>query len=512
MTDSMVLNDKLIRFCQIIHPYNIPCIKFKELDVRYKLIYKKEYKIDENDINKASFLIFLISFIVLFITSIIITNFSLIIIIIYSFLLALIFSYTFNIRFYKDIKQKEKQINALLYLVKIYFSLIQKSLGENADYSINFIKLIKEYKLPISKDFGEILSKIQLGQNPEALLSELITPSEDFNSYLKSLLLSNFSHNNIRNGFSENSLEKQFRTYLREIESKLTVLFFIGLFFPLGLCFLILFQRINYFLLISILPLFFLSLKFLTKKFLKNDFFLLGLINNYSKKEKTQFDEFISFLISFTMNLKRNISPEIAFIKSYSQNKRQFNLLEKPLKTQISKLLNFSCSFDEILENLHFELKSIRFKLILDVIGKIVAENAYLSHEKITDIINVISNHQKLENRLEVIIRGERFKVLLFLLLLPIIIGGIGGLVPLFNFVISNVTFNFGFNLTSLFDLIFTYDVIILFFSLFFCVYISSYYFLRIINYERRGILLVVSNTLYILAFFFSCINILNYI
>jgi hypothetical protein len=247
MTDSMVLNDNLISFCQKIHPYNIPRIKFKELDVRYKIIYKKEYKIDENDINKASFIIFLISFIGLFITSIFITNFSLIIITIYSFILALIFSYTFNIRFYNEIKKKEKQINALLYLVKIYFSLIQKSIGDNADYSIIFIKLIKEYKLPISKDFGEILSKIQLGQNPEALMSEIITPSEDFNLYLKSLLLSNFTHNNIRNGFSENSLEKQFRTYLREIESKLTVLFFIGLFFPLGLCFLILFQRINYF-------------------------------------------------------------------------------------------------------------------------------------------------------------------------------------------------------------------------------------------------------------------------
>ncbi|GAH26134.1 unnamed protein product, partial [marine sediment metagenome] len=51
-------------------------------------------------------------------------------------------------------------------------------------------------------------------------------------------------------------------------------------------------------------------------------------------------------------------------------------------------------------------------------------------HEKITQILNEISIHQKLENKLEIIVKGERFKVLLFLFLLPIIIGGIGGLFP----------------------------------------------------------------------------------
>ena len=74
--------------------------------------------------------------------------------------------------------------------------------------------------------------------------------------YIKGLLLSNFSKSYKLN---ENSLEKKFRKYLREIESKLSILFFFGLFFPLGLCFLILFQRINYIILISVLPLFFIN-------------------------------------------------------------------------------------------------------------------------------------------------------------------------------------------------------------------------------------------------------------
>ncbi|MFX0046859.1 MAG: hypothetical protein ACFE8G_01700 [Candidatus Hermodarchaeota archaeon] len=426
-----------------------------------------------------------------------------------SILLALIITYFFSQLLIKEITKKENQLNAFLYIVKINFSLIQKSHGDKTDHAINFIKLISEYRLPISQEFRNMFNKIQLGENPEILLSKVITPSLDFNLYMKELLVSNFSSNCRLN---ENSLEKEFRKYLREIESKLSILFFFGLFFPLGLCFLILFQTINYFILISILPLFFITLKILNKKFLKNNFFLLGLINNYSKEEKARFKEFISFLLSLTMHLQKNSSPELAFVSAYSQNEGYFRVLEKPLKTQISQLLNFSCTFDEILENLQIELRSIRYKIILDVIGKLVAQNAYLSHEKISEILNEISIHQKLENRLEMIIKGERFKVLLFLFLLPIIIGGIGGLFPLFNFVMRNISLKSELNFSVLFEILFTYEFIIIFCSLLFCVNVSSHYFLEIVAYERKRILIVISNAIFILAFFSTLISILNYL
>lgn len=504
----MALNNILIRFYQKIHNYKIPKLKFKEIDNRYKIIYRKEFNVDVNDVNKANLIIFLIFFNIFLISSIFLTQFSPLLILAFSFLLALIISYFFSRNLDKEILKKENQLNALLYIVKIYFSLIQKSHGDNADNAINFIQLISEFKLPISKDFRKLLNKIQLGENPEILLSKVITPSLDFNLYIKGLLLSDFSN---KYRLNENSLEKKFRKYLREIESKLSVLFFFGLFFPLGLCFLILFQRINYIILISVLPLFFISLKTLNKKFLKNNFFLLGLINNYSKEEKAKFNEFVSFLLSFTLNLQKNSSPELAFVKAYTQNEGHYTILESPLKTQISHLLNFSCTFDEILEKLQIELKSIRYKIILNVIGKLVAQNAYLSHEKISEILNEISIHQKLENRLEIIIKGERFKVLLFLFLLPIIIGGIGGLFPLFNLIMGNIPSSGSLSFSVLFELLFSYDFVIIFFSMLFCVFISSHYFLEIISYERKRILIVVSNVIFILIFFSTFINILNY-
>ncbi|NHJ21456.1 MAG: hypothetical protein EAX91_10960 [Candidatus Lokiarchaeota archaeon] len=498
----------LIRFYHYIHPYKIPKLKFKEMDNRYKILLKKEYNIDENDINKSNFIIFVIIFSIFLFSLTFFTKFNILINVSSSFLLALIGSYFFSQYLYKEIKKEENQLNALLYIVKIYFTLIQKSYGDKADHAINFIKLISEFKLPISEDFRNLLSKIQLGENPEILLSKVTTPSSDFNLYIKRLLLSNFSYDNT---FDDNSLEKKFRKYLREIESKLSILFFFGLFFPLGLCLLILFHRMNYLILVSTLPLFFISIRTLNKKFLKKNFFLLGLINNYSREEKAKFKEFISFLLSFTLNLKQYTSPEIAFVKAYSNNQIQYSILEKPLKSQIYLLLNFSCTFKEILENLQNSLTSIRYKIILDVIEKLVAKNAYLSHEKISEIINELSFHQQLESRLDIIIKGEKFKVLLFLFLLPIITGGIGGLFPLFNFILGNFSLHSAINFSIFFELLLTYDFIITFLSLLFCVNISSHYFLEIISIERKRILTAVSNAIFILAFFSTFISIINF-
>ena len=504
----MAINKVLIRFYQSFHNCKIPKLKFKELDNRYKLIYKKEFNVDEIDINKGNFVIFIIFFNIFLISSFVLIKFNPLLNVSFSFLLALVISYIFSQNLYKEIIKKENQLNALLYIVKINFSLIQKSHGDNADHAINFIKLISESNLPISNEFRIMLNKVQIGENPEILLSKIITPSLDFNSYINELLLSNFSNNQ---RLKENSLEKKFRKYLREIESKLSILFFFGLFVPLGLCFLILFQRINYIILISVLPLFFISLKILHKKFLKNNFYLIGLINNYSKEEKAKFNEFISFLLSFTMNLQKNSSPELAFVKAFAQNEHHYTILETPLKTQISHLLNFSCTFNDLLERLQIELKPVRYRIILDAIGKLVVQNAFLSHEKISEILDEISIHQRLENRLEIIIKGEQFKVLLFLFLLPIIIGGIGGLFPLFNFIMGNISLNNSLSFYILFELLFTYDFIIIFISLLLCVNISSHYFLKIISYQRKRILTTISNVIFILAFFSSFLSLLNY-
>jgi len=504
-------NGRYITFCRSFHNLKIPKIKFREFREHYKVILRKYYNLEQDDINKATFIIFILTLMILFLLSVAFFNLHIITILSYSFIISIILAYIFNIRLYKVVYKNEMKLNALLYLVKIYFSILQKSLSHDSDLALVFIRLIKDYNLPISESFEVIIKRIQEGYNPEKELDNFVSPSEDFNKYLKELIADNFKTqiNFNRNDFS--SLENKFKVYLKQIETRLSIIFFTGLFTPLGLGFLILFNRINLYILLMLIPLFFILQRILFKKFIKSDIFLLGLLNNYSKKEKKNFEDFLSFLKSFAIKLQNHISPENALINSYFFHKDKLSQINKSLQIQINRLLNFTCSFYEMMEYLQYELKSFRYWIIIDVLKKILIENAYESSEKIFDILNFISKHKKLEKKLEIIIKGEKFKVLIFLFLLPIIMGAIGGMFPLFVLIAQEIPLN-NPNGTYILSLMVSYEFLTIFFSLLVCTLISSYYFLKIINYDKITPLILISCILFILIFFLSYFNVLKLI
>ncbi len=509
--------EKYISFCKKFHEYNLPKLRFKDLNQRNQTLYEIFFKIDDKDINKASFCVFIIFFLVIMIISLIFTPFNLFIISLYSILISLLISYRFNQIIYKEIKSIEKKINALLYLIKIDFSLIYMSLRSNSDYCITLIKLIMDYNIPVSAKFKEAFKKIHEGKNPEGELLTIMTPSKDLDNYLKDLIICNFNQVNKLDDVDLNSAEKNFKIYLKEIKSKISIIFFIGLFFPIGLCFLLMFQQINLAITILLIPFFLLILNFLFKKFMISDIFLIGLLNIHSKNGKKKFNEFLLFLKGFAISLKKNISPEKAFYNTYLENKHNLTLLTKTIRNQISKLINLSYSFKEMIDDFEKELDSIRFSLLLNIIKKMVEESAFYSSEKIFEIISIINKHQKLENKLDIIIKGEKFKLLLFVFLLPLVLGAIGGILPFF----TNITAPFNINNDMLQNIYFPFinvnSIYTTEFILIFIVFLSSHmistiYFLKIVNFENKLLLIFASSVFYVFMFFITFSNFLLFV
>ena len=248
--------ESYIRFCNKFDKHYLPKLKFRILDERYNYFYRRIYNIDEDDINRASFFICVVSFSIIVLLSLVFLKLDLSIIIIYSLILSFILSFRFNSTLFHEINKMETKINTILYLIKINFSLIQKTLKNNADCCVSFIKLIKEYQIPILGNFKYILKRIHEGHKPEDELFELLSPSKDFNKYLRHLLINNFDNRYEIDEFKEGTLEKNFKVYLREIQSKISIIFFIGIFFPIGLCFLILFQVIDLIIAVLLIPFF----------------------------------------------------------------------------------------------------------------------------------------------------------------------------------------------------------------------------------------------------------------
>jgi hypothetical protein len=494
----MKISNFYLKLCRNFHNLKFPSIKFKEFDVRTKLIYQKYFNVHCEDVNKATLFLFLTINLIFLSISILIPDFGKFIFLFISFIISTLLSYWFNTIIFRFIKKEGSKINAILHLIKIYHSLIQNSLEFNSDKTLAFISLIKEFNSLITGSFKEVLKFIQEGFTPENYLDQVITFSEDFDLYLKEMLLNQFETKNQEDRM-EGSLERDFKVFIKQIESRLAIIFFIGTFFPIGMCFLILFQIINVIILLLILPLYFLILKILHKKFIKKDIFLLGLIKDYKKSEKQKFYELITFLKSFSLNLKYGKSPEKAFIDAFLQIKNRLKCLYDIIENQSKFLINFVTTFSGIIEIMKSELNSTRYSIILEVIKKLVLKNSLKASSKILLILDLLNQHQKLENKLETIFKGERFKGVLFLFILPFILGIIGGIFPSFFILLNNIEIRYGILLTVSIS-----QVLLIYLILLFCLIISSIYFLKIINLEQKNFLIMISVILYTLLFTIS--------
>jgi len=503
---------KYIYICNRFHNYNIPKISYKELNQKYKDLYQDYYGIEEEDVNKTTFVLFIVVFIVTTIVSLVLIPLNFFIIIICSLFLSTIITYKFNLIIFNEINQKEKRINALLYLIKLNYSMIQQSFSSNTDYCLKFIELIKYYDIPVFDIFNKIFERIHEGYSPEEELNNLNTPSKDFDNLISDLIVNNFNNNIFIDKLEENESEKHFRIYLKAIETKISIVFFVGLFFPIGLCFYILFSRMQIIFFVIIVPLFLFLFNYLFKKLLNTDTFLIGLLKDYSNLEKRRFNEFLIFLKGFAIRLERNNSPEKAFIETYLKNENNLIYLKKAFNQQISNLLNFSYSFGEMMDNLATALTSIRFNLILGIIKEMVERSAYHSSTRINQLLQIINKHKKLENKLDLIIRGEKFKLFIFLFMLPLIIGALGGTLHYLTVITNNFNFQILYSIDLLKDFSNILNILIIFLILLSCNTITSFYYLKIISLEKRYYIIFISDLLFITAFMISYYNIVSLI
>lgn len=492
--------ERYITFCKCFSNYRIPQIKLKDIEERYQKIYLKDYDLSEKDINKATTIIFCVSFTTSFLASLFISSLSFFIILFYSFILSLIPAYKFNTFLLNKIKQDEDQINSLLFLIKINFSLIQKSLKKNVDSCFYFMVLMRNFEVPISEKFKFILERIHLGDSPEQELSRMTTTSKDFNNFIKELLINEFRYDISDKEFEDSTIDEKLSLYIKELESKISLIFFIGFFTPIILSFLIIFTEINPFFTIIFAILFIFSLKYFYHNFILFRFPLIGFFIHQPYLEEKLYEEFLIFLKKFAFKLKNKLSPEKAFLETYFENANILQMFTPRIENAMNRLIQHYLSFSEIIKEMKRNLASNHFEFILNLIESMVRENSYQSYFRILDLIHILNEQKKRSKKIEMIFKGETFKVLIFLFLLPVIIGVIGGLLPFFSLLTSDFEAPLIIQ-KKIYDMINLLNIIIIVISLSACNFVTSYYFLKIINYEKKYIFIILPIILFLFTF-----------
>ncbi len=488
-----------ISFCSKFRDIRSPKLNFKEVNETYRSVYL-QYRVSKEDIDKASFIVLILSLLFSLLVLLLFLGFNNIILAFtISGVLSTLFSYKFDSYLHNKIRKQEDQLNALIYYIKMCFSIMQKSIGESEDPYFCFIDLMIEFNLPLSNLFKKIMHNVQLGSSPNSELSKILTASEDFNTYKNQLLRSNFKELDV-NLYEKNTLENRFKVYLKTLDEKLSLVFFAGFGFPFVLSLILLSGQINYVLSLFCIPVFLFLLNFMYKKLLKIKTHLIAIVEG-SKLEKRRFEQFILFLEQFAINLSQNISPEVAFIDAFNRIKFQKNLIEEVLKENISDLVLLKAPFIKMMDKLKFDLKSVRYRLILETIKYMLSRSAYLTSEKIFELLSIINRHKKLEDDLDTEIRGVRIKVFSFIILIPIISGTINGFMPLFTILFSFTGSIYSISFIELLILINPFSLISTFITLLLCNAITTYNFLKIIKFEKNYFYLIATSIIYFIAF-----------
>ncbi len=479
---------------------SLPPLKFRNKSDDYAEIYQSLYNLDINTLYKANFGIFLLSFLL----SLLIGSFlsiNLPFLLLFSLFLSIFVSYNFSSIIFNKIKKLDLSLNSFLPLLQMRFNLIQYSLEKNDDQCIPFIKLIMKSSLPVATSYKNIFKNIHLGKEPYGEIEKLKTPSLDFDSYVMELIMNDF--NELKVDY-ETTLNQKLEIYLNALDSKISVIFFIGFFLPISLCFLIMFINLPIYFSFGFSISFLIFMYYIFNKLIVSDILFIGFFKNSPYFNKRQFEEFLIFLKAYAFRLKYDLSPEKAFFDTLLKNKNRIRTFYLLIKKICVDSINKGYSFSKMISLLQNKLNSPQYNLILSLIHSMVLFNSKRAGFIILELIEVIKEQQKILNKIENVFKGERFRVFIFLFLLPIITGIFSGFLPFFSLflMISPNSVNKTFQLM---------EIILILVSISFCNIVTSYTFLRIINYEKHYFFLLLSLIILIFSFLSSYSFLLSY-
>ena len=165
------------------------------------------------------------------------------------------------------------KVESMLYLLKMDVDLIARV---NLSFEDPLIKLIDlfHYSYPeLSNSLSEIKKSIRRGVDIEDSLQNIESPSQKIRDFFSHMVMY-ISDPRYFQFNQSSSMEMEYQTFSKGLETRLNILFFIGVFFPLGLGFMMILGKIDVLTLLLSVPFFGFILYYAKKKnYVKQHFF-----------------------------------------------------------------------------------------------------------------------------------------------------------------------------------------------------------------------------------------------
>ncbi len=408
----------------------------------YKMIYH-QFRVTPSQIQKAAIILTLLYSIAL---SLLFNIIHLQLNLVLFFLFSALFVYNKLEGFYlKKIREKERELDILTLFIKFDIDLSIETTPYYEDLTLKVLTTLMRSYPNLSEYLTSLMVLIRKGEPPEKVIDQIIPPSFQLKEILKQVIhYSEYSRN--LPFLNEDRPEVEFQGFSKSLESRLNIVFFLGMFFPLGLSFFMMLQQISPWAVLFSIPFFELLLSKATSSFLQGNVSLLGFSLYDSEELKNEFAEFLKFYREFIFKLQV-VPPESAFIRSY-------RIMQPPLKEKLTdsveQLMKYKLTFVEALRRFQDELQNPKCKILIQNMHALLSENSEKTAIQLLNVLKRIEDQMELQKEREIILKGEKIKVVVFSALLPIILGIISGILPvLANMLqISTTTSPFDFPFT----------------------------------------------------------------
>lgn len=411
---SNIINNFYPKLCSIFSKKEI--LENKQEDPYINIIYV-EYNLTKNQQIQGAYLLSTIYFIIICL----VYYFRQFDIIYLVFLICVglwVFIY-FKNYFKNQIQIKEyNSINYLQFLI-VQIKIFLNNISKTKDRNILVAEMLT-YGPKLSPNIDQIYYSISLGNNFKKYMKKLIFYSPAFTKFFQTIIKFNFDEKIVAKLDEFNSsYEKKKELFIQSLDTRLSLFFFISIFYPIGVFYFSASYSISLKTILLLVLIYYLGQEIILKYLLDNHIHLLGDVSNLKSIKQKEFEVFLDFFLILGRNLINN-SPEIAIFEALN------SIGAKSQKILKLSNFNFSLEFlslEHFLNKMSQTLQNKEVSQFLFFLLKLFKCDSSQGYNFLIDTLNQINSHKVQINKQEIAFKNAYSKSNLFKMLLALILG-----------------------------------------------------------------------------------------
>ncbi len=315
---------------------------------------------------------------------------------------------------YDEVKKDKLFFELYFERLILDYSLLLDISNKEDDTFFNILEHIE--KTLKSKDYESrgLIRLIYGGIIPEKVFPKNLTPSRKLNDFLENI---NLYRTSSQLDLADYSQEMKMNAGTSTLETKLSFYFFFSLFFPFGISLISMVQFLDsmlFLILLIIYPLLSYKLREIVA-FSTMKIFGLG---EEDSKELRKFNLILEQLSRY-LDI---YPPEYCVLLILKNLKKQTNLLQKQ-----------NLGLEPLLSALSKNFNSKKIHLIIDHLQRLMKQDSASARDKINRIKDRLSIQRNIQKQRIQQIKAHRIKIICFILILPLVLGILCSLYPIFS-------------------------------------------------------------------------------